>query len=273
MKRYYKIGELVNLYNVGRDSIKYYEDLKILNPSRDKNGYRIYDINDICKLNLIRELRNLNIPMKEIKIYLEDRNIESTKNMLEKEISIIHEKIDYLEKQKNNLKNRLRVINNGINERNFGEVEIIHLNKRKAFKVHGNVNNNENIDFLIQEMRKVLENRFYILGNDKIGSIFDKVSLEKGIVNKYKHVIAFLDDDSLDYNTVIPEGEYLTCTYRGSYENNKIYLSKLYDYAETNNLKIVGEPMEIYKVDISETSEEDEFITQLQVLVEMAMIL
>lgn len=268
MKRYYKIGELVNLYNVGRDSIKYYEDLKILNPSRDKNGYRIYDINDICKLNLIRELRNLNIPMKEIKIYLEDRNIESTKNMLEKEISIIHEKIAYLEKQKNNLKNRLRVINNGINERNFGEVEIIHLNKRKAFKVHGNVNNNENIDFLIQEMRKVLENRFYILGNDKIGSIFDKVSLEKGIVNKYKHVIAFLDDDSLDYNTVIPEGEYLTCTYRGSYENNKIYLSKLYDYAETNNLKIVGEPMEIYKVDISETSEEDEFITQLQVLVE-----
>lgn len=268
MKRYYKIGELVNLYNVGRDSIKYYEDLKILNPSRDKNGYRIYDINDICKLNLIRELRNLNIPMKEIKIYLEDRNIESTKNMLEKEISIINEKIDYLEKQKNNLKNRLRVINNGINERNFGEVEIIHLNKRKAFKVHGNVNNNENIDFLIHEMRKVLENRFYLLGNDKIGSIFDKVSLEKGIVNKYKHVIAFLDDDSLDYNTVIPEGEYLTCTYRGSYENNKIYLSKLYEYAKTNNLKIVGEPMEIYKVDISETSEEDEFITQLQVLVE-----
>lgn len=268
MKRYYKIGELVNLYNVGRDSIKYYEDLKILNPSRDKNGYRIYDIDDICKLNLIRELRNLNIPMKEIKIYLEDRNIESTKKMLEKEINIIHEKIAELDKQKNNIINRLKVINNGIKERNLGEVEVMNINKRKALKVDGNVNNNENIDFLIQKMRKVLENRFYILGNDNIGSIFDKNSLEKGIVNKYEHVIVFLDDDSLDYNFEIPEGEYLTCTYKGSYENNKVYLTRLYEYAETNNLKIVGEPMEIYKVDISETSEEDEFITQLQVLVE-----
>ncbi len=126
----------------------------------------------------------------------------------------------------------------------------MNINKRKALKVDGNVNNNENIDFLIQKMRKVLENRFYILGNDNIGSIFDKNSLEKGIVNKYEHVIVFLDDDSLDYNFEIPEGEYLTCTYKGSYENNKVYLTRLYEYAETNNLKIVGEPMEIYKVDI-----------------------
>ncbi|MEG0050535.1 MAG: MerR family transcriptional regulator [Terrisporobacter sp.] len=268
MKRYYKIGELVNLYNIGRDAIKYYEDLNILKPSRDKNGYRIYSIDDICKLNIIRELRNLNMPMKEIKEYLQDRNIESTKKMLEDEMNFISKKIIELEKQKNNIKNRLKVIDNGMKERTFGEVEIRYIEKRKALKVEGNVNNNENIDFLIQEMRKVLEKRFYILGNDNIGSIFDIESLERGILNKYKHAIVFLDNNSSDYNFQLPEGEYLTCTYRGSYENNKMYLYKLYNYAENNNFKVVGEPMEIYEVDISETSEDDEFVTQLQVLIE-----
>ena len=42
----------------------YYEKLGILNPIRDKNGYRLYNINDIWRLNLIKELRALNFPMK-----------------------------------------------------------------------------------------------------------------------------------------------------------------------------------------------------------------
>lgn len=110
MKRYYKIGELVKTYNIGRDAIKYYEELEILKPTRDKNGYRLYSIDDVCKLNLIRELRNLNIPMKEIKKYLEKRDIESTKKMLKEEINIIENKIEILLNQKRNIQSRLKAI-------------------------------------------------------------------------------------------------------------------------------------------------------------------
>ena len=42
MKEYYKIGEISALYNIGADSLRYYEELGILKPKRDSNGYRMY---------------------------------------------------------------------------------------------------------------------------------------------------------------------------------------------------------------------------------------
>ena len=42
MKDYYKIGEISKIYGIGRDSLMYYEDIGILKPFRDKNGYRMY---------------------------------------------------------------------------------------------------------------------------------------------------------------------------------------------------------------------------------------
>ena len=70
MKDYYKIGEISKIYGIGRDSLMYYEDIGILKPFRDKNGYRMYKLSDIWRLNLIKELRSLNFPMKKIKEYL-----------------------------------------------------------------------------------------------------------------------------------------------------------------------------------------------------------
>lgn len=200
MKRYYKIGELVKTYNIERDIIKYYEELKILNLTRDRNGYRLYGIDDVCKLNLIRELRNLNIPMKEIKKYLQKRDINSTKKMLEEEINIVENKIEILLNQKRNIQNRLKIIEQSINKNDFGTLKLKYYDNRKALVVGGNVDFDESIDYLIQKLRKELEDSFYIIVNNNIGSIFDSQSIEKGIIDKYKHVIVFLEDDSEIFN-------------------------------------------------------------------------
>lgn len=61
MKNYYKISEISKLYGIGVDSLRYYERLGILTPKRDTNGYRLYNLTDLYKLNIIRDLCNLTI--------------------------------------------------------------------------------------------------------------------------------------------------------------------------------------------------------------------
>ena len=53
MKKYYKIGEISKIYGIGKDSLIYYEELGIIKPVRDTNGYRLYDVKDAWELNLI----------------------------------------------------------------------------------------------------------------------------------------------------------------------------------------------------------------------------
>ena len=71
MKNYYKINEIAQLYGISTDSLRYYERLGILHPRRDTNGYRLYDLKDMYKLTVIRDLRQLDFPMAKIKDYLE----------------------------------------------------------------------------------------------------------------------------------------------------------------------------------------------------------
>ena len=90
MKDYYKIAEISKLYNIGVDSLRYYERLGVIKPHRDTNGYRLYDLKDMYKLTVIRNLRELDFSMAQIKEYLEDVarskiEIEELKRQIDKQ--------------------------------------------------------------------------------------------------------------------------------------------------------------------------------------------
>lgn len=269
MKDYYKIGEISKIYGIGRDSLMYYEDIGILKPFRDKNGYRMYKLSDIWRLNLIKELRSLNFPMKKIKEYLDDRNIESTKEILNKEIILIDEKIEELLSYKQNIMKRLDTINDELRNLKLYEIDLVYINKRKALELNANITKDEEFDFLIQKLQKDYENRFTILGNNNIGSSFCLDKIKQGIYNEFKSVFCFLEDEEEIYNIIFNEGYYLTLTYKEKYKNNKHYINKMFKYIEEKGYKIISDPIEIYKIDIHETEDINEFITEIQIPVDI----
>ena len=269
MKDYYKIGEISKIYGIGRDSLMYYEDIGILKPFRDKNGYRMYKLSDIWRLNLIKELRSLNFPMKKIKEYLDDRNIEITKEILNKEIILIDEKIEELLSYKQNIMKRLDTINDELRNLKLYEIDLVYINKRKSRELNANITKDEEFDFLIQKLQKDYENRFTILGNNNIGSSFCLDKIKQGIYNEFKSVFCFLEDEEEIYNIIFNEGYYLTLTYKGKYKNNKHYINKMFKYIEEKGYKIISDPIEIYKIDIHETEDINEFITEIQIPVDI----
>lgn len=269
MKDYYKIGEISKIYGIGRDSLMYYEEIGILKPFRDKNGYRMYNLSDIWRLNLIKELRSLNFPMKKIKEYLDDRNIESTKEILNKEISLIDEKIEELLSYKKNIMKRLDTINYELRNLKFDEIDLVYINKRKALELNANITKDEEFDFLIQKLQKDYENRFTILGNNNIGSSFCLDKIKQGIYNEFKSVFCFLEDEEKIYNIIFNEGYYLTLTYKGEYKNNKYHINKMFKHIEEQGYKVISDPIEIYKIDIHETEDINEFVTEIQIPVDI----
>ena len=269
MKDYYKIGEISKIYGIGRDSLMYYEDIGILKPFRVKNGYRMYKLSDIWRLNLIKELRSLNFPMKKIKEYLDDRNIESTKEILNKEIILIDEKIEELLSYKQNIMKRLDTINDELRNLKLYEIDLVYINKRKALELNANITKDEEFDFLIQKLQKDYENRFTILGNNNIGSSFCLDKIKQGIYYEFNSFLCFLEDEEEIYNIIFNEGYYLTLTYKGKYKNNKHYINKMFKYIEEKGYKIISDPIEIYKIDIHETEDINEFITEIQIPVDI----
>lgn len=265
MKDYYKIGEISKIYGFSKDSLMYYEDLGILKPDRDTNGYRMYSIQDLYRLNLIKELRTLGFSMKKIKEYLENRNLKTTEEILNEELILTETKIKELNSQKNNIINRLKAIAESKEITDFENIELKYIEKRKAIELNANITRDEEFDFCVQRLQNEYEGRFDILGNNNIGSFFSEEALKKGLNNVFKSVFCLIDDDEETYNITLEEGYYVTFTYKGDYIYNHEHLKKLEKYIKENNLEAIGGPLEIYKIDIHETGKPEEFVTEIQI--------
>ena len=62
------INEVEHIVGLSKKSIRYYEENGLLMPKRNQeNDYRVYDENDIQKLKIIKFLRELNVPIRELK--------------------------------------------------------------------------------------------------------------------------------------------------------------------------------------------------------------
>ena len=272
MKEYYKIGEISKIYNIGKDSLMCYERLGILNHRRDENEYRLDSINDIWKLNLIKELRELKFPMKKIKEYIDNRTLSSTKSLFNEEVEILDRKIEEFQRKKAEVEKRLAIINEDLEVIVCNKIKLKKIEKRKAIILNGDIKKDEETDFLIKKLHKKFEGRFNMLGNNNIGAMFSLEKLNLGEYDFYKSVFCFLGDEDieeLDYsNMSFNQGLYLCYTYRGDYSKKKKVLDDMFRYIKKNNLQIKSEPIEIYKVDIHETGDVTEFITEVQIEVE-----
>lgn len=262
-KEYYKIGEIASLYDIGTDSLRYYEELGILKPKRDDNGYRMYNIGDIRTLNILRELRSIGFSMGEIKAHLADFDVQKTLDLFQAEIAVIDKKTAELAALRNQLAERIEEIQLHRQTVSNAMPEICTLPARKILRLSENVYRDDDLDFVIKKLQKEHENQLYIIGNGDIGSTIPLSEIAAGNYGHFTSV--FYTTDVEDYDEILPAGNYLCLTVKGGYRTLPEAWKILFDYMKKQALTASGDPMELYIIDNHDTNDESEYITQLQV--------
>lgn len=68
------IQEVSHLVGLSKKSIRYYEENGLLKPKRNReNDYRVYDQEEIQKLKVIKFLRELNVPIHDLRLLQEKK--------------------------------------------------------------------------------------------------------------------------------------------------------------------------------------------------------
>lgn len=90
----YTISELALHFNVSTRTIRYYEELGLLKPSRLENGRRVFSKTDVARLKLIFRGKRFGFQLEEIKEMIELFDNDRTgKKQLERTIEYGNEKI------------------------------------------------------------------------------------------------------------------------------------------------------------------------------------
>ncbi len=103
MKDKYYMRDLMEMFRVGRNTIKYYEEQGIIKGIREPNGYRSYSYLDMKRIERVFVLRRLGFSIEQIKIFLTGISVQNELElnqericMLERQIAALTEELHFL---------------------------------------------------------------------------------------------------------------------------------------------------------------------------------
>jgi len=263
MKRYYKINEISKLYGIGKDSIRYYEKLGILKPRRDVNGYRLYNLKEMYKMNMIRDLRSLDFTMEQIKDYLDNQCVSHTLEMLNQEKEYLQKEQKILKLREKRIHERIVDINQSLQVKT-DKIVIKTIEERYCVQMNEHITRDEEVDFLVKKLEQKHEEKIRDFGNQTIGAFYDMEDVIWGDASVYESIFFVLEMKTKDYDFILPKGKYLSYYFRGTYEQNQECCEKVLKYAKENNLENDGKLFEFYHIDNRDTIDEREFLTEIQ---------
>ncbi len=110
---YFTAGELASMYGISKQSLLYYDKIHLLSPDFiSPNGYRHYSITQYLDLEIIVNLRALDIPINDIQKYLQNRGREQLEEIFVKKDNVCQEII----RENQRIRKALSVITGKINE-------------------------------------------------------------------------------------------------------------------------------------------------------------
>lgn len=264
-KTSFRIGELAKLFDIGVDSIRYYEEVGILQPKRDPvNNYRLYTIEDVRKLTMIRELLGLNMTTEQIKYFDQNRNISNTISLLEQELNTVNQSLLKLYETKNSIQSRLESFKRALSIQQFEQIRLLDFPDRPCVMINDDNLPDNYVDYYLTKYMRSHQKKVDTIGACDCYTLDLANSNPQSKYYRTKNLFFYSDVISYESNFTLPAGKYLSVVYKGPLSRTKEFVPQLAEYAKTHKLKTVENPIEFCHIDDYETAIEEEYITEIQ---------
>lgn len=268
MKNLYKIGVVAKIFKISISTLRHYENIGLLKPKivDADSGYRYYDIEQFEKLNTIKYLRALDMPLENIIDFFNNKDVEKLETLLIEQKKVILQKktqLDYIEKKIND---RLYYLKNVPNS-NFGMVTIKTVPERRIIYSEENLSPISYLD-LENSLRKLdvnTENPIIFPG--KVGLCISKENLLKKEYSRYNKIFIVIEnsDNYTQKTGILPQETCVAIKFCGTHKDAPQYYEILYRYIQENCLVISDDSREVTLIDECLTPDNKKFVTEIQI--------
>ena len=233
-------GEFAALCGVTRHTLFHYDALGIFSPAvRGENGYRYYTAAQLDVFQVISVLRELGIPLDEIRSYLDRRSPEALAGLLEEEDARLGEKIRRLKKLRDLVRGRAALIRRAAGA-DLEAVAVEELPRRRLVLTPAPplFNERTTAESLGRHLGYCRDHG--ILSPYSVGAVFSRPVLEReGYAAACTHFYTQVDRPPRGAETqAVPGGRYLTACHTGGYDTAVEAYRRLLDRAAAAGLTL-----------------------------------
>lgn len=276
MNDLFSIGEISKLFQIPVSSLRYYSDIGLITPSfiDDQSGYRYFSTEQFEMLNTIKYLQALGFSLKEIRSFLENRDVDQFVLQLEKQKLETEMKIQKLKTIEEKLENRIIQIKDALNKDKLHTIHELTLAERTVVVLNRKIKPGESLEMSI----RMLENSSDMHSTIFLGKVGLAVSKENLLLNnftEYSSIFVIVENES--YNSKmqkkLQEGLYVVIRFQGTHVDSTNYYLQLLDYIRSNGYEVAGDSVEITLIDYGLTNDTSKFVTELQIPVKKSLTL
>lgn len=253
MKEYYTIGEVASLFDISKDTLRFYDEIELLKPWKiGNNGYRYYSKAQFEMISTIILLSKIGTPLKRIKSILHHSNPSMIEQELSAYINDIDEQIRRLTYRKTQTVSLTNIIKDSCYD------DIIRLEEIPCLYLLQKQYNSDSDEFDISEIisaNSSTEEEWSSYAN--VISTADKTDICSGNFHKYKSY-GYMSEYPCktgreDLLTVIKNQLYLTCTAKISRIDHcdiDPFYNRLLEYINEKGYEITGDIIERNVIDL-----------------------
>ena len=216
---YFTTGEFAKLCNVTKHTLFHYDEMGIFSPDIvEENGYRRYSPMQFDVFDVISILKDLGMPLKEIREYLDRKNPQELIALLERQERRVDEKIvelkgikKFMRKKAEITRRALGVNLNGIVRQTEKEEYLV------ALKGADDADDDKSVTIALAALLELNE-RQKIHSLYSIGGTHAQEDIRRGVWKSYGRFYLRTDGPRRNLPLLVkPAGDYLTAYHKGTY--------------------------------------------------------
>ena len=266
-KELFTIGEIGKLFHMNIRTLRYYDAAGLLKPEKTDpdTGYRHYSTKQFERLNTIKYLRALDMPIERIIRFFENKDTDTLMELLkeqQEEIRLHRERLDRIARK---LERRISQLNDALDSR-LDEIRAVHLPRRQIAFLRREIPLEEDLEYPLRELERRNDlNAVMFLG--KVGVSVSREQLLRRQFDGFSEIFVVLEqeDGYEGAEEFLEENDYLLIRYSGTHKDAGTYYEKLLAYMKEHRLDCCGDSVEITLIDSGFTNDTEKYITELQI--------
>lgn len=265
----FTIGEMARMHRIPESTLRYYDEKGIFHPTivDPQTQYRYYTLDQFSMLDLIKFLRHLDIPLKQIKQYIDERTPSNVMDLLVRQKMLLEQKQKEIALMITRLDQNIDTIHQAFT-RTKDTVNFKQIPKRTITSVEMDPSaSTEMFEYCIHSLQNNRHLHDVSLFVGAIGVILSKEALlrkDYEASNRLFINVNYLSTLS-ENDHVIEEGLFVCAYHYGPYDQTPETYEMLIQKIEEQDYEIVGDGIEIVVIDLSMTSNPDEYISEIQI--------
>ena len=270
LRKYFTTGEFAKLCNVKKQTLFHYDEIGLLSPEiKNEKGYRYYSYHQFDVFNVIELLKEVDMPLKEIKLFLNNKTPTELIELLKGKSLEIQKKINNLNQIQKIIDTKIALTENALTL-DFKQIRLEEQEEELLFLSDSILDCSDR--FFLKSVSHFID---FLYKNEldigyPIGAIVNKQKLMEEDYDNYSYLYTKTEADvkNVSFYTK-PKGLYVVAYHVGHDKNISKTYKEIMTFIDTHQIKLGNYSYEEYILDEISVSGNANYVTQIMIEVEV----